>query len=79
MNQHHEILKNKLKITTPKIDSIVSLALKNGALGAKNNGSGGGGTVVILAPENQDKIILALSKIDVEAFKIDVDSGARIE
>lgn len=78
MNKHHAILKNKLHITTPKINTIVSIALKNNALGVKINGSGGGGTVVILAPENQDEIIAALSKINVEAFKINVDSGAKI-
>ncbi|MBL4605127.1 MAG: galactokinase, partial [Flavobacteriaceae bacterium] len=35
MNEHHSVLKNILKITTPKIDNMIDAALKAGAYGAK--------------------------------------------
>ena len=44
MNGHHEVLRDLLKITVPRIDAMVNAALKAGAYGAKIVGSGGGGS-----------------------------------
>lgn len=58
MNDHHLILKDMLKITTPKIDAMIDAALNAGAYGAKIVGSGGGGSICALAPkEKQQKVI----------------------
>jgi galactokinase len=78
MNQHHTVLKNLLRITVPKIDIMIEAALRAGALGAKINGSGGGGTIVILAPGREDNIIEALRDVGAEGYPVKVDPGARI-
>ena len=66
MNEHHNFLKNNLKITVPKIDEMIDIATKNGAYGAKIIGSGGGGSILILSNENkQENIINKLFSIGV--------------
>ena len=60
------ILKNKLRITVTKIDRMIDLAKKNGAYGYKIIGSGGGGSILILADNKfQEKIISDLKKMGV--------------
>ena len=78
MNGHHKVLKDLLSITVPKIDVMIDAALNAGALGAKINGSGGGGSIVVLAPGKEDEVCFALEKVDAEAFPVQVDSGARM-
>ncbi|MBQ4914178.1 galactokinase [Maribacter sp. MMG018] len=79
MNQHHVILKDKLQITVPKIDAMISAALDNGAYGAKIVGSGGGGSIVaITEPGTEDKIIEAMLGAGAkDAYAISVDPGLR--
>lgn len=78
MNQHHFELQHHLGITVPRIDRMIAIALSVGALGAKINGSGGGGTVVILAPGRQTAVIEALESIGVRGYSVNIDSGAAI-
>ena len=61
MNKHHYYLKNLLKITVPKIDDMINAALNTGALGAKIVGSGGGGSITVLAPKNREEHIIKAS------------------
>lgn len=81
MNQHHELLKNNLKITTPRIDKMIDHAIKAGALGAKIVGSGGGGCIVAIGTEaTEEKIIKAMKGAGaVDAFSVKVSRGAFIE
>lgn len=81
MNRHHELLKNNLKITTPRIDKMIDKALKAGAYGAKIVGSGGGGCIVAIGTEeNEERIINAITEADaVDAFSVNVSRGASIE
>lgn len=46
-NTHHYL--QQLNLSTPLIDKLVSVALKNGALGAKLTGGGLGGCIIALA------------------------------
>ncbi len=80
MNEHHNILKNVLKITVPKIDKMIYGALNNGALGAKIVGSGGGGSIVVIAPEGKEQqIIDGIKKAGgVDAYRVSVDHGSRV-
>ena len=80
MNEHHLVLKNLLKITVPRIDDMVDAALNAGAYGAKIVGSGGGGSIVVLAdPENEASIIKAILDAGAkEAYGVSVDPGVRI-
>ena len=76
MNDHHDILKNKLSITVPKIDYMIETARKHGAYGTKIIGSGGGGSILILSEKLHQKIINELSKIGVnEIIKANESSG----
>ena len=71
MNDHHDFLKNDLKITIPEIDHMIDIAKLNGSLAAKIVGSGGGGSVVCLSNDKNIslKIIEEYNKIGVkEAF-----------
>lgn len=81
MNDHHNILKNVLKITVPKIDTMVQAALNAGALGAKIVGSGGGGSIVVLASKGKEQhIIDELKRVGAkDAYLVSVDPGARIK
>ena len=52
MTAHHAFLRDHLQVSTSGIESVLTAALKAGAYGGKLNGSGGGGTVVVLAPHS---------------------------
>ena len=81
MNEHHAVLKDLLKITVPRIDAMINAVLKAGAYGAKIVGSGGGGSIVVLAePGKESQVIEAiLAAGAVDAYAVTVDSGARIK
>ncbi|NQV14416.1 galactokinase [bacterium] len=79
MNQHHERLRDYLQITVPKINLMINRALEMGALGAKINGSGGGGTIAILAPGREQEVCEALVEIGADCFPVTSDPGARYE
>jgi D-glycero-alpha-D-manno-heptose-7-phosphate kinase len=52
---------NSPRITTPMIEKLVAVALRQGALAAKVCGAGGGGCVVFLTePENRDHVSAAV-------------------
>ena len=80
MNGHHEVLRDLLKITVPRIDAMVNAALKAGAYGAKIVGSGGGGSIVVIAdPKNEDAVIKGILDAGAqEAYAVNVDPGVRI-
>ena len=58
INEHHQILKNKLKITIPKIDNMISKAFGAGALGATIIGSGGGGSIMVIAKKGFEELVI---------------------
>ena len=51
MCEHHSILRDVLKISTPKIDNMCDAAIHAGAVGAKIFGSGGGGCMIAMVPK----------------------------
>ncbi|PHS54017.1 MAG: galactokinase [Lutibacter sp.] len=80
MNGHHAVLRDLLKITVPRIDAMIDAALNAGAYGAKIVGSGGGGSIVVIAkpgdePMIIDKILEAGAK---EAYPVLVHTGALV-
>ena len=65
-------------ISTPEIDKIYNLALKNGAWGGKILGAGGGGFLLIMAPpEKHNKIKQALKPYNAIPFDFS-ESGSKI-
>ena len=58
MTANHELLQ-KIKVSNRLIDSLVSNALENGALGAKLCGAGNGGFVIALAENDKTEEIMS--------------------
>jgi hydroxymethylglutaryl-CoA reductase len=59
MNVCHGML-NALQVSTPELESMVDIARRNGALGAKLTGAGGGGSIVALCPNTIGDVAHAL-------------------
>jgi galactokinase len=78
LNRHQVILRDILKISTPKIDRMIDAALKAGAYGAKINGSGGGGCMFAYAPENPEIVAEAIRTVS-EAAIVNIDEGTRVD
>ncbi|WP_430410429.1 mevalonate kinase family protein [Kordia sp.] len=80
MYQHHEILRDLLHITVPRIDNMIDAAMNVGALGAKIVGSGKGGSIVAIAPEGKEQEVIDSIKNAgaVNAYLVSIDTGARI-
>jgi D-glycero-alpha-D-manno-heptose-7-phosphate kinase len=69
------------KISTPRIDKLYSLALRQGALGGKITGAGGGGFLLLYCePEHQAAVREAMRKEDVHemAFAFDTQGAQTI-
>jgi galactokinase len=79
LTQQHEVLRDYLQTSTPKIDKMMDAALEAGALGGKLNGSGGGGCMFAYAPERTEQIAEAIEKIGTQVHIIHVDKGVRKE
>ncbi|MEL6812497.1 MAG: galactokinase family protein [Bacteroidota bacterium] len=77
MTEHHKVLRDILKITVPLIDKMIDAALEAGALGAKIVGSGGGGSIVAIAPEeDQETICNAIKSVGAkDAYSVSVGPG----
>jgi mevalonate kinase len=56
MNQNHSLLQ-KLGVSIPKLDNMVSAALSAGAYGAKLSGAGGGDCIIALVSPNKKKSV----------------------
>ncbi|KAF0153471.1 MAG: galactokinase [Ignavibacteria bacterium] len=77
MNEHQNVLRNVLQISTPKINKMIDAALNAGAYGAKINGSGGGGCMFAYAPENTENVLEAVKSIAPESWIVNVDDGTK--
>jgi galactokinase len=79
LTKHHTILRDTLKVSTSKIESMLDAALTAGALGGKINGSGGGGCMFAYAPTNPKLVAEAIERVGGKAYIIKSDEGTRIE
>ncbi|MCU0467272.1 MAG: GHMP kinase [Arcicella sp.] len=79
LNKHQDNLRDKLKISTPKIDRMLNAGLDAGAIGGKINGSGGGGCMFVYAPDNPEKVAQAIENEGGKAYIITIDEGTKIE
>ena len=78
LNEHHAVLRDVLKISTPKIEAMLNASLDAGALGGKISGSGGGGCMFAYAPKNAEIVAEAIEKVGGKSFIISSDNGTRI-
>lgn len=79
LTQQHEVLRDYLQTSTPKIDKMMDAALDAGAMGGKLNGSGGGGCMFAYAPDRTELIARAIERVGAKAHIIHVDEGVRKE
>lgn len=79
LNAQQSILREALKISTPKIDRMLDGALNAGALGGKINGSGGGGCMFAYAPDNAERVAEAIERAGGKAYIVSVDRGTSVE
>lgn len=79
LNDCQTVLRENLQISTPKIDRMLTAAIKAGALGGKINGSGGGGCMFVYAPENTERVAQAIEDAGGKAYIVHMDAGTRTE
>ena len=79
LSQCQSILREKLNISTPKLDRMISAAVDVGATGGKLNGSGGGGCMFVCAPFFPEKAALAIENAGGKTYIIQVDEGVRVD
>jgi galactokinase len=79
LTAQHDVLRDFLGISTPKIERMMRAALDAGAFGVKINGSGGGGCMFAYAPHDPERVAAAVEKAGGQAFVIHIDEGVRRE
>ena len=79
LSAQHDVLRDLLQISTPKIERMIRAALHAGAFGAKINGSGGGGCMFAYAPDDREKVVAAVEKAGGQAFIVHIDEGVKRE
>ncbi|MEZ4753517.1 MAG: hydroxymethylglutaryl-CoA reductase, degradative [Bdellovibrionota bacterium] len=69
MNLNQALLQ-KIKVSGPEIDELISVARKNGALGAKLSGAGGGGVMFALCENSEiaEQVAKAITKTGYDSF-----------
>ncbi len=78
ITKHHKNLRDGLDISSTKIEHILHVAMSNGALGGKVNGSGGGGCCFVYAyDKDSEKILNAVKKEGYPGKILNQDNGVR--
>lgn len=78
LNQHQLELRERLRISTPKINRMIDAALDAGAFGAKINGSGGGGCMFAYAPDRYEQVAEAIAEAGGKPHVIEIDNGVSV-
>ncbi len=75
MTANHAIL-SFIGVSTPELDRIVEIMLKNGSYGAKITGAGGGGCVIAaVEPEGAKEIQNTLGRQGYRVFNVELPAG----
>jgi len=78
LREHHEILRDSLDRSTPKIERMIEAANSAGASGCKINGSGGGGTMMALAVGRVEEVASAIRDAGGTAYIVKVGKRATL-
>ena len=78
LTSQHEVLRDYLQVSAPKLERMIETALNEGALGAKINGSGEGGCIFAYTPHVAERVAESLKKLDTKVAIIRIDEGARL-
>jgi galactokinase len=79
LDEHHAQLREKLGISTPKLEALLEGCKEAGALGGKLNGSGGGGTMIAYAPGCEEAVAAAIDRLGGKGYVIRKARGATID
>ncbi len=79
LSQQQEVIKNYLKLSSPKLNHMIEEAIRAGALGAKINGSGEGGCIFAYTPKNAEQVAKKLEKLGCKTYIVHVDKGIIIQ
>ena len=74
MNKNQAILR-QIGVSHYKVDELIDICTKAGALGAKITGAGGGGAVIALVESKQDaaKVVSRVKAAGYESFEAEID------
>ena len=77
LTDQHIQLKDNFEVYSPKLDSLVKVANKNGALGAKLTGAGLAGCIVaaVDTERNRDRVVEAINTSGGKAYSSKVTFG----
>ena len=78
LNEQHAILRDVLRVSTPKIDFMLKSAVDAGAYGGKINGSGGGGCMFAYCPDNPEEIKRVINNVGGRAYIVYATDGTKV-
>ncbi|TFG33836.1 GHMP kinase [Candidatus Thorarchaeota archaeon] len=78
LREHHEILRDGLDRSTPKIERMIEAAYDAGALGCKINGSGRGGTMMAYTAGSEREVASAIQEVGGTAYIVMVSRGTNL-
>ena len=78
LHDHHKVLSECLKVSTPKIEYMLKSAMDAGAFGGKINGSGGGGCMFAYCPKDPERVKLAIENAGGSARIVYAAAGTRV-
>ena len=79
MNEHQQVLRDELQLSTPRLNGMIEASLSAGALAAKINGSGEGGCMFAYCPGRQEAVSEAIAAAGGRPHIIRVDRGAEAD
>lgn len=79
MNQLQILLREDLKISTPKLNRLIDVSMKAGALSAKINGSGEGGCMFAFCPGKQQEVAEAIRQAGGKPYIINIGPGLNVK
>ena len=81
MTNHHNLLRDELKITTDEIDQMIDICNSMGTYGSKIVGSGGGGSIVAIFDKNISEAVVSKLKENgaKDAFIASQSNGPNIK
>ena len=74
LTEQQIMLRDKLEVSIPELDKLITASLENGAIGAKLTGAGYGGCIIAYAPTKEKEVAKAIEKAGGKAIICNVES-----
>ncbi|MBN1272191.1 MAG: hypothetical protein JXB26_07950 [Candidatus Aminicenantes bacterium] len=79
LNLQYQVQREKLNVSTPKMDRMIEASLQAGAIGAKINGSGEGGCLFAYTPDRAAEVAEALKYEGADTYILNIGEGVHRE